>query len=186
MGRSKGERELTRFVALLRGINVGGANRLPMQFLHAAFVAAGAARVATFIQSGNVVFDAPAGAAEAIGEHVAQTVAKSFGFAAPIVMRDAPRWRALIAANPFLARGEDCSRLHVAVLSAPPAPERLVRLDPNRSPPDAYAVGEACLYLHLPNGVARSRMTNAWLDSNLGVVATLRNWATVTRLADML
>jgi uncharacterized protein (DUF1697 family) len=174
----------TAFVALLRGVNVGGACRLPMAALQDAFARAGAARVETLIQSGNVVCEACEG--EAIADRAQREIQRAFGFSAPIVVRDADRWRALIAGNPFLARGADPDHLHLGCLSAAPSAAALAQLDPRRSRPDEFVVVGSEIYLRLPNGVARSKLTNAWLDSRLGVVSTTRNWRTVTRLVAMI
>lgn len=172
---------MTTHVALLRGINVGGANRLPMKSLLAAFEQARARRAVTLIQSGNVVFDAEDAAQ--VADEVSTILARDFGLRAPIVTRSAAAWRRMFAGNPFLPR-LDPAQLHVAVLSAKPAASAM--LDPARSPADAFALIGDTLYLHLPNGVSGSKITNAWLDSRLGVISTLRNWATVTRLAAVL
>ena len=101
------------------------------------------------------------------------------------MLRDGDSWLRLVAGNPFLAAGADSDMLHAACLSAAPSAERVARLEPDRSPPDAFVVVGADVYLSLPNGVARSKLTNAWLDARLGVVSTMRNWRTVTKLAAM-
>ena len=168
LGRGEAGRASERLrlahVALLRGINVGGAHKLPMAALKAIFEAAGAARVETLIQSGNVVFEAPEDAAAAIGAEVGAAISRDFGFRAPLVVRTASQWRALIAGNPFLARGEDPKLLHALCLSAAPSAGRLAKLDPARSPPDSFAARGETIYLHLPNGVARTKLTNAWFE----------------------
>jgi len=175
----------TTFVALLRGVNVGAANRLAMAALQAAVENAGGGKVETLLQSGNVVFDAPADEGEAIAARARASLACAANIDASIVLRDGDAWRRLVARNPFLAAGADPDALHAACLSAAPSAERLARLEPDRSPPDAFVVVGADVYLKLPNGVARSRMTNAWFDARLGVVSTMRNWRTVTKLAAM-
>jgi uncharacterized protein (DUF1697 family) len=76
--------------------------------------------------------------------------------------------------------------LHASCLSAAPSALALAQLDPKRSPPDEFVVVGSEIYLRLPNGVARSKLTNAWFDSRLGVVSTMRNWRTVMRLAAMI
>lgn len=187
-GQAVGTREAvtTAFVALLRGVNVGAANRLPMTALKAIFTRADATRVETLIQSGNVIFEAPKAAGAGIVAEIAAHISRDFGFETPIVLRDAELWRALVAANPFLARGVDPKTLHALCLAAPSEDHRLARLDPNRSPPDEFVAVGQTIYLRLPNGVARTRLTNAWFDSILGVTTTLRNWQTVLRLAALL
>ncbi|MGO4872336.1 MAG: DUF1697 domain-containing protein [Roseiarcus sp.] len=174
------------FVALLRGANVGGANRLPMAALKDAFARAGASRVETLIQSGNVVFEAAKTDGGTIVAGVVARIFRDFGFDAPIVLRDADAWRALVVANPFFEKGVDPKTLHALCLAAPPQADRLARLDPNRSPPDEFVAVGQTIYLRLPGGVARTKLTNAWFDSTLGVTTTLRNWPTVLRIAALL
>jgi uncharacterized protein (DUF1697 family) len=173
------------YVALLRGVNVGGANRLPMERLRTLFVEAGASDVETLIQSGNVVFVAPAASAPKIADDVAGRVKRDFGFAAPMVLRDSRAWTALVDDNPFLGRGADLDTLHALCLSRVPSSAALARLDPGRSPRDEFAVRGQDIYLRLPSGVARTKLTNAWFDSRLNVVSTLRNWRTVLKLAEL-
>ena len=175
----------TTFIALLRGVNVGGANRLTMAALQSAFADAGGGQVETLLQSGNVVFEAPANAGEPIAARVRASLARLHGIEAPIVLRDGEGWLKLVAGNPFVAAGANPDMLHAACLSAAPSAERIARLEPNRSPPDAFVVIGAEVYLNLPNGVARSKLSNAWLDARLGVVSTMRNWRTVMKLAAM-
>ncbi len=173
------------YVALLRGINVGGANRLPMARLRTLFIEAGASDVETLIQSGNVVFAATMASAPNIVDDVAGGIGLEFGFAAPIVLRNSAAWKALITGNPFLARGVDPSTLHALCLSQIPSAEALARLGPNRSPGDEFVVRGQDVYLRLPSGVARTKLTNAWFDSKLDVVSTLRNWRTVLKLGEL-
>ena len=129
------------------------------------------------------MFEAEAGAAPAIVEKAAALIEREFAFAAPIVWRDAAAWRALIAGNPFLP-GADPKTLHALCLSGAPDPERLATLDPHRSPPDRFEARGDVIYLCLPMGVARSKLTNAWFDAKLGRVSTGRNWATILKLAE--
>lgn len=171
----------TRHVALARGVNVGGANKLPMGALREIFEAAGASHVETIIQSGNVVFDAKSEALPGLIAAVRGEIQREYGFESRWVTRSAARWREAIAGNPFLAGEAELSHLHLAALSAAPDPARSA-LDPNRSPGDEFRLVGDLVYLRLPNGVGRSKLTNAWFDASLGVVSTIRNWATVTKI----
>ncbi len=177
---------MSRHVALLRGVNVGGAHRLPMAALRQIVERVGGANVATFIQSGNVVFDADDREASVIADKTSALVQSEFGFRAPIVFRRADRWRRLVADNPFADAGVKLEDLHLCCLSAEPDPPALARLDPARSPPDEFRVVGADIYLRLPNGVAKSKLTNAWFDAKLGGVSTSRNWRTVLALRELL
>jgi uncharacterized protein (DUF1697 family) len=169
-------------VALLRGINVGGKNLIPMVELTALFETAGARELRTYIQSGNVVFAASAADAPRIAERVRLAIARQRGFETPVVLRSAADWRAALEHNPFLAEGADPRSLHVAFLADEPSRARAAALDPRRSPGDRFQLLGRELYLHLPNGVARSKLTNAWIDRSLSTTSTLRNWRTVEAL----
>ena len=176
---------MTAYVALLRGVNVGGARGLPMIALRALFESAGGLGVETLIQSGNAIFESDENGGADVVAAVGAAILREFGFAAPIVLRTAGQWRMLIDGNPYLQRGVDPKSLHAACLSALPDPDRAARLDPDRSAPDEFELQGETIYLNLPNGVARSKLTNAWFDSTLGVVCTMRNWATITRLGGL-
>jgi uncharacterized protein (DUF1697 family) len=188
-------------VALLRGINVGGKNILPMKDLAAIFEAAGCADVRTYIQSGNVIFSAPASSIRKLPEQIAQAIEKRFGFKSPVILRSSDDLTRIIHANPFLKTGAkgasakgtsakgisaDEKWLHVYFLAAVPEPPAVASLDPNRSAPDVFHVRDREIYLHLPNGMGRSKLTNAYFDSKLKTISTARNWATICKLLAMM
>ena len=173
------------YVALLRGINVGGKNRLPMKDLVALFTSAGASDVRTYIQSGNVFFDASETVARRMPARVSRAIANRFDLRVPVVMRHGKVLGAIVRDNPFLAAGADPARLHVAFLADVPTAARVAALDPDRSPPDEFTVRGSEIYLHCPNGVARSKLTNTYLDATLKATCTVRNWRTVLALAEM-
>ena len=171
-------------IALLRGINVGGRNKLPMTDLRALFEGAGCEDIRTYIQSGNVVFRAAPGLARGIPERIGRAIEAAYGLRVPVTTRTAAELRAMAEGNPFLAEA-DPKCLHVAFLADEPEPERLAALDPDRSPPDEWRVVGREIYLHLPNGMGRTKITNAWLDRTLGTMSTARNWRTVLKLVEM-
>ena len=173
------------YVALLRGINVGGRNKLPMRELTAMFVEAGCEDVRTYIQSGNVVFRADPSLADGLSARIAAAIAASHGYQIPVVIRTAADLASVVRGNPFLADGTDPTKLHVGFLAQAPDPTKVASLDPDRSPPDAFDVRGDEVYLHFPNGVARSKLTNAYFDRTLGTVSTVRNWRTVCKLHEM-
>ena len=108
-------------VALLRGVNVGGRNSLPMRQLAAMFEAAGCERVRTYIQSGNVVFDATKAVADGLASVIAAEIATAVGIAVPVIVRSAATMEAIAAGNPFLGAGVEAKTLHVIFLSARPS-----------------------------------------------------------------
>jgi uncharacterized protein (DUF1697 family) len=176
----------TNYLALLRGINVGGKNKLSMKDLIGVFAEIGCVHVKSYIQSGNVIFDAAPGVAARVPGVVAARIAERFGYRTPVVLRTAEEIEAVIAHNPFLAAGCAEDELHVYFLADRPEPPRVHQLDPDRSPPDRFDVQGREVYLRLPNGMARTRFTNAYFDSKLATLSTGRNWRTVTKLLELM
>jgi uncharacterized protein (DUF1697 family) len=176
---------LPRHVALMRGLNVGAANRIGMPVLAELFSRHGAADVRTYIQSGNVVYAAAPKVAAALPRKVSQALEDERGLSVPLVTRTAQELEAVSKNNPFLKAGADLKTLHVVFLADEPAKDAVAKLDPKRSPGDELVVRGRDIYLRLPNGVAKTKITNAWLDSTLKTTSTLRNWNTVLALVEL-
>lgn len=172
-------------MALLRGVNVSGKNKLPMAELARMFEDAGCRNVETYIQSGNVVFWASATRAGRIPSLVREAISERFGYHVPVVIRSAASLASMARTNPFVAEGADHETLHVAFLASTPTPSQLASLDPDRSPPDRFAARGAEIYLCCPNGLGRSKLTTTYFDAKLDTTTTIRNWRTVTRLLQM-
>lgn len=176
----------SKHLALLRGINVGGKNKLPMTDLVRIFRECGCERVRNYIQSGNILFDAEPDVLAGLASRVETHVSDEFGFRPPVVLRTEPALASVVAGNPFLAEGAAPDALHVYFLAGLADPDRIGGLDPDRSPPDRFAVRGGEVFLHLPDGMARTRLTNAYFDSKLATTSTARNWRTVGKLLDMM
>jgi uncharacterized protein (DUF1697 family) len=174
------------YVALLRGINVGGKNKLPMQDLVEMFVEAGCDNVRSFIQSGNVIFSAAPGAPERLPSLISTRISKRFGYKIPLILRTAEQMGNVISNNPFLKAGAAEKELYVLFLADFRASRSVRDLDPDRSPPDAFKVRGQEIYLRLPNGGARTKLTNQYFDSKLRTTSTSRNWRTVTKLFELM
>jgi uncharacterized protein (DUF1697 family) len=170
-------------VALLRGINVGGKNKLPMVELAALFEESGCTEVRTFIQSGNVIFRAPKKTTARLAGIVAEKIAQRYGYRTPVILRSMDQMREVAAGNPFPGGEEN---LHVMFLQDRPNAQQIAVLDPDRSPPERFMVRGAEVYLHLLLGAGQSKLTNAWFDSRLTTVSTIRNWRTVTKLLELM
>ena len=173
-------------VLLLRGINVGGRNRLRMADLRSLVERLGYADVRTHLQSGNVVCTGPGTPADAAGA-MAHAIRDELGLHVPVVARSAPEWAAVLTAHPFVGDEDDPTRLHVAFLDGVPEPERVAGLEARAGAfaPDRFAVAGAHVYLHVPGSYADTRLQNALLEKELGRSATTRNWRTVAALADL-
>lgn len=173
------------FVALLRGINVGGKNKLPMKELVVMFEREGCTKVRNYIQSGNVVFEAAPSVVTALPGRLEKAISRRFAYDVPILVRSAAELATVVGTNPFVRPGVDPKRLHVAFLADSPAKSHVSSLDGARSPGDEFTLLGREIYLHLPNGAGKSKFTNAYFDSKLKTTSTIRNWATVNRLLQM-
>jgi len=166
-----------RWVALLRAVNLGARNKVPMAELRTLLGDAGYGEVRTYIASGNILLDGPAGRA-ALATALEQIVADAFGVTTMAIMRKPRELAAVVDAQPF----DDSSKTHVAFLAKRPAKAAVAQLEAFAA--DAVLTGVE-LYLDLPGGVQGSRLSNARIESLLGVPATLRNWRTVVALAEL-
>ena len=169
-------------VALLRGINVGGHHKVPMAELRALFEQLGHTAVATYVQSGNVLFTSAAADEPTIVRAIATALHDRFGFDIPVVVRTTDELATAAARHPYASAQPDDAKLHLFFLAAAPAPEAIGKLDPARFAPDEFTLEGRHLYAHYPNGAGRSKLTNAPIERALGTTATARNWRTVTKL----
>lgn len=174
-----------RHVALLRGINVGGKNRLPMKVLSAMFVAAGCSDVQTYIQSGNVAFTASDALARRLPAAISAAIEDQAGLTVPVMTRSLAELRSVVVDNPFLKADAEEKSLHVLFLADKPKANDTAALDAGRSPPDVFEVRGREIFLMCPNGLARTKLTNAYFDAKLKTTSTARNWRTVQQLVDL-
>jgi uncharacterized protein (DUF1697 family) len=172
----------TRYVALLRGINVGKARQIPMPRLAEVLTAAGHGNVRTHLRSGNVLLDSDLGEGP-LAERLAAEIEAEFGFAVPVVLRTAAELAEVLALDPFGAIATDPSRSSVTFLPEPPDPARVAALPPPVR--GEYLVHGRETYLWLPEGMAVSPMGSWKWDRLLGVAGTNRNWKTVRTLTGM-
>lgn len=177
-------RSPTTYVALLRGINLGARNKVAMPALRTLVESLGHEDVQTYIQSGNVVFRSAA-AKKDLAADLEAAIAGEFGVKAAVVLRTRAEVEKAVAGNPFVAAGADENALHVVFLGSPPTKAAAKTLDPDRSPPNEFALRGAEVYLHCPNGFGRSKLSVDWFERKLGGPATIRNWRTVTTLAEL-
>ena len=169
------------WVALLRGINLGGHNRVPMADLRAALTADGFGDVATYIASGNVVLRAPT----CEPARVSGIIADTFGLDIPVVVRSAGQLQEAIEANPFPEAVRSPKSLSVFFTTEAAGDDAFDDFDHERYAPDRVVARVGEVYAHYPDGMGRSRLTNAVIDKVVGAPTTARNWNTVLKLADM-
>jgi uncharacterized protein (DUF1697 family) len=173
---------MTTCVLLLRAINLGSTNKVPMAGLRALLADLGATGVVTYLQSGQAVVDLSSTDPETFAGQVRDGVRELFGVDTPVLTRSADDLAAIVAANPYPALTATPKLLHVAFLERNPDPA-LVAAIGNRHDEDEFTVGERALYLAYSSGSQASPLSAAL--RKLDVVATARNWTTVTALAEL-
>ena len=140
--------------------------------------------VSTYVQSGNVVFESPDTAGALVGA-IERGITSAFGLQVAVLVRSTRELAKVVATNPFVAQGADPAHLHVTFLVEKPEPARVRDLPARALAPEQLAVRGREVYLHLPNGYGRTKLNNAFVEKQLGVTGTTRNWRTVTTLADL-
>lgn len=168
-------------IALLRGINVGGHNLLPMQELRSVLAGLGLQDVRTHIQSGNAVFRREGDTAD-LGPRISAAIDEKFGFAPPVVVLTAAELEQALAACPLA--GAEPGQLHFWFLAATPSAPDLARLEALRAADETFALRGRVFYLHAPAGIGHSRLAPL-VEKALGVPGTARNGRTVAKLLEL-
>jgi len=177
------------WVALIRGINVGGKNILPMATLAEDLRALEFSNVRTYIQSGNVVFQSERGrkkrtAASDFARRIVETIENRHGFKPHVLVLRIDEFNKAMDANPFPGAQSEPKTLHLLFLDSTPKSPDLESLEDARSATEKFHLDPHVLYLHAPDGIARSKFA-AKVERALGVPATGRNWRTVTKIREL-
>ena len=173
------------YVALLRAINLGRVNRVPMAELRSALTDAGFGDVATHLQSGNVVLRSGKRSTTAVAKEIERLVAAKFAVDADVMVRTAPELAKIVKGNP-LARGRSGREtLHVAFLKSRPPAAATRALTSRTFGGDEFVIRGTEIYLRYPNGVAGSKMNTGVFEGALGTPGTVRTWNVVTRLNEL-
>lgn len=168
------------WIALLRGINVGGASSLSMKALVSSLKKRGIEDVKTYVQSGNLVFRAK-GSASAVARTVAAAAGEHLKTQPHVLVLSAAEFKRAAAGNPFTDAEAQHKSLHLWFLETPPAEPDLAALQAVKTKTEAFTLDGAVFYLRAPDGIGRSKLA-AQIERRLGVNATARNWRTVQAL----
>jgi uncharacterized protein (DUF1697 family) len=175
---------MASYIALLRGINVGGHRMIAMSVLCEFLEAVGCERPRSLLQSGNLVFGSEKRTAGDVERWLEAEAAKRLKISAEFFVRTPKEWRDVIARNPFRDEAErDPARLHLIVLKKAPTKPGVAALRAAIVGREVVASGSRHLYAVYPDGAGTSRLTAAVIDSKLGTRCTARNWNTVLKLA---
>jgi uncharacterized protein (DUF1697 family) len=178
----KGERAMEHFIALYRGINVAGKNRVKMESLRAMHERLGHQGVTSYVQSGNIVFLA-AGSVEKIVRSVALRFSDEFGFAARVMVAPAALWGEIVRGNPYPEfAAKHPNTVHIGICDGQPDERELRALLARTGKSETFVVKGNVVYLHAPDGFGTSKFA-AGMEKASGVPMTVRNWRTVEALS---
>ena len=172
------------WIALLRGINVGGHRKLPMKELVVELEKLGLSDVKTYIQSGNVVFSSPETDASVLSERIAGAILSSHGFEPKVLVLSRRDLRDAVRANPFPIADAEPKTVHLSFLAEPATAPDLAALDAVKKEGETYVLTEKVFYLHVPEGLARSKLAEK-VERSLGVPATARNWRSTLKVLEL-
>ena len=175
-----------RYIALLRGINVGRHKRIKMADLINIFESLDFEGVKTYLQSGNVVFESETADESKIRGDIESKISETCGFHVDIVLRTGDEWEGIFSSNPFIKDVNiEVDKLHVTFLSDIPDEKAVLNLDINKDENEKFEVFGREIYLYCPNGYARTKLKNDVFEKKLNTTATTRNWKTTNKLIEL-
>ena len=174
------------YVAILRGVNVSGKNMIKMPALVKSIESIGFEAVRSYIQSGNLVFEAATGDFGNLARRIHEQIRHDFSFDIPVLVIEAKELENIREGNPFAQRSNiDLSKLHVTFLESEPQNDRVSLIDAEKYLPDEFVLAGKSIYLNCPVGYGSTKLNNNYFESKLKVKATTRNWNTVNKLVEM-
>jgi len=174
---------MNKYISLLRGINVGGQNKIRMADLKSLYKSLGLENVQTYLQSGNVVFDTDEQDLVKLRKSIEAQIETTFGFSVPVLIRTGDEFRQIIKNHPYA--GEEAIRVLVTFLYDRPEKSKLDELSQYEDKVDQFAIGEQEIFLFCPGGYGRTKLSNTFFEKKLDVIATTRNWKSVNALYGM-
>ena len=173
---------MPKHIALLRGVNVAGKNKIKMADLRERLDSASLKNVVTYIQSGNIIFDSTA-ASSSLEKKIAKIIKSDFGYEVPVLVFKRQRLQKLVKANPFSENPIE----HVAVtlLSKKPDKQHVAAIENLDFGDDHFQITGDNIFLNCPNGFGRTKLTNNFFEQKLKTAATTRNWKTINKLFEL-
>jgi uncharacterized protein (DUF1697 family) len=178
---------MNRYISLLRGINVSGQKKIKMADLKELYTSLGYRNVVTYIQSGNVIFDADSLDRTKIRDELESTVETHYGFQVPVEIRTGDELEGIIRNCPFgyVDLKEDGTKVMVTFLSEEPTAEKVSELQKYVKNPEIIVVSGREVYLNCPDGYGKTKLSNVFIERILGVKATTRNWKSIHKLYEL-
>ncbi len=174
-----------KYVAFLRGINVGGKNKIKMETLREVCGSLGFENVKTYINSGNVIFEMMKSDDRKLAVTIENAIEKEFALKIKVIMRTVSEIKDIIANNPFAGQFENDKDLHVLFLDEELPDEKRRILLSNNNENEMFAVGNREIFSLLRVSVLDSLLSKDYIGKKLKVSATARNWRTVNKITEM-
>ncbi|MGY3052652.1 uncharacterized protein (DUF1697 family) [Pedobacter sp. UYEF25] len=174
------------YISMLRGINVSGHKIIKMQTLRTMYQKLGFKEVTSYVQSGNVVFQAETHTEKKTAELISQEIKKEFDFEIPVLVLTVQSLKEIIKNNPFLKQSDkEEAFFHVTFLSEKPKPYEQELIELKKKKEEAIAFAEHAIYLFCPDGYGQTKLHNTFLENKLNVPTTTRNWKTTKKLIEI-
>ncbi len=174
------------YIAMLRGINVGHGKVVKMERLRTLFATLGFGEVRTYVQSGNVVFQSERKSSAELTRTIEAKIQRDFGFTVPVLIKTSTELAQIVRDNPLLkVKGIDVSKLHVTFLSNAPPKTAAKALEDLATTRERFRILNREIYLYCPDGYGKSKLANNTIEKKCSLVATTRNWRTVSALLKM-
>jgi uncharacterized protein (DUF1697 family) len=177
---------MNTYVAILRGINVGGKRMIKMDALKQLFTSLGFLNIETYIQSGNLFFQCKKTNEEKLAATIAKEIESVFAFDVPTIVKNVEELKQIVTNNPFT---EDKKKLtehfHVTFLATAPTKTNIDSIAKLTFGDDAFVIIDKVVYLYCPNSYSNSKLTNGFFENKLKVIATTRNWKTCNALVNI-
>lgn len=176
---------MAKYIAMLRGINVSGQKLIKMADLRESMTRLGLENVATYVQSGNILFNTQETDLRVIAERISSQIKKDFTFDVPCIVRSAEYFKKVLTNNDFLQQGRDEKRCYVTFLEEEPDPMHVQKIDSQQYAPEEFIIKGDLLYFYSPDGYGKAKMNNNFFEQKLRVKATTRNWNSVNKLYEL-
>ena len=173
-----------RYIVLLRGVNVGGKNKLPMAAFRTQLEAKGFESVTSYIQSGNIGLNSELEAKQ-VKYLIEQLLEEEYQYKVPVLVLPQSALLSLAEAHPYSKLAGDIKYLHFTLLHASPSEAHRKYFVDLEIAGEEFLCGDSCVFLHLPNGYGRAKLTNGFIERRLKVIATTRNYKTMQKLVDL-
>lgn len=173
------------YIAILRGINVSGQKIIKMAEFRDYLSSLGFVNLSTYIQSGNIVFQTQSKDNHFLEEQIHKRIKENYSFEVPVIVRTQEEWKKVIDNFPFNLDNLDVKRIGIVFLKEKPLHIPVEEINKFKAENDEVVYSEKEIYLHIPDGIGKSKLTNNVLERKLKVSATTRNWKTTTTLLQM-